>query len=77
MPSGSFKQVDVQCPFYKSDDGKQKIVCEGFGNALNLTQSYTYKAEYERQMEVFCCRSYRKCEVYRLLMDTKYDGKDG
>ncbi len=72
MASGSYRQVDVQCPFYKSDDGKQVIICEGFGDARNLKQFYRYKREYEKQMEVFCCCHYKNCEVYRLLME-KYE----
>ena len=73
MASGSFRQVDVQCPFFKSDDGRQCIVCEGFGDARSRIQTYRYKAEYEKQMEVFCSEHYRKCEVYRVIMETKYE----
>lgn len=76
MPDGSFRQVAVQCPFYKSDDGKQMIKCEGFGDARSFSQSYRLKADYEKQMEVFCCGYYHKCEVYQLLMETKYDKED-
>ena len=39
MASGSFRQVDVQCPFFMSDDGRQCIVCEGFGDARSLIQT--------------------------------------
>lgn len=73
VASGSFRQVDVQCPFYKSDDGRSGITCEGFGDARSLIQTYRYKADYVKQMEVFCCERYKKCEVYRVLMATKYD----
>lgn len=72
MPSGSYNQVYVQCPFYKEDDGKYSIICEGFGDALCLKQIYRTKAQYKLQMAVFCCEHYKNCEVYRLLMD-KYD----
>ena len=76
MSSGSYKQVDVQCPFFKTDDGKQNIVCEGFGDSRSLTQTYRYKAQYETQMRVFCSEHYRKCEVYRMLMESKYDKEE-
>lgn len=76
MPSGSYYQVYVQCPFYKEDDGKSSIVCEGFGDARYLKQMYFNKAQYTRQMMVFCCENYKRCEVYRVIMETKYDEEE-
>ena len=76
MPSGSYKQVYVQCPFYREDDGCFSIVCEGFGNARYLKQRYYNKADYENQMVVFCCDHYKNCEVYRVLMEEKYDEEE-
>lgn len=75
MPSGSYNQVYVQCPFYKEDDGKYSIVCEGFGDARYLKQVYRTKAQYNLQISVFCCEHYKKCEVYKLLME-KYDEEE-
>ena len=69
MPSGSFKQADVQCPFYKFDDGKRRITCEGIIDDSSLALIYHNKNDYETQITVFCCEHYRKCEVYRLLME--------
>ena len=76
MPSGSYKQVHVQCPFYKEDDGQFSITCEGFGNARSLKQRYRKKADYKNQMLAFCCDHYKNCEVYRMLMETKYDEEE-
>lgn len=76
MPSGSYKQVYVRCPFYKEDDGKLCIICEGFGCSRHLKQSFYNKADYERQIMTFCCQHYQKCEAYRLLMETKYDEEE-
>ena len=73
MPSGSYNQVYVQCPFYKEDDGKFSITCEGFGHARYLKQMYFNKAQYAKQMSAFCCENYKCCEVYRVIMETKYD----
>ena len=66
----------MQCPFYREDDGCFSIVCEGFGNARYLKQRYYNKADYENQMVVFCCDHYKNCEVYRVLMEEKYDEED-
>lgn len=69
MPSGSYKQAYVQCPFYKYDDGKQRITCEGLIEDSSLALIYHKKQDYETQINVFCCEHYTRCEVYRLLME--------
>lgn len=75
MSSGSFQaQADVQCPFFKFDDQKQKrIVCEGIVDESSLALIYCRSKDYKMQLEVFCCEHYKKCEVYRILMESKYD----
>ena len=76
MPSGSYKQIEVQCPFYKYDDGKQRITCEGLVDNSSLALIYRNRSDYETQINVFCCAHYKKCEVYRMLMSAKYDEED-
>lgn len=78
MSSGSFKaQADVQCPFFKFDDGRQKrIVCEGFVDESSLALIYCRRKDYETQLAVFCCENYKRCEVYRMLMEAKYDEEE-
>ena len=76
MPSGSYKQIEVQCPFYKYDDGKQRITCEGLVDNSSLALIYRNRSDYETQIDVFCCEHYKKCEVYRMLMSAKYDEED-
>lgn len=75
MPSGSYRQVDVQCPFFKYDDGARRITCEGIIDDSSLTLIYHRKCDYETQIKVFCCEYYRKCEVYRMLVD-KYNEEE-
>ena len=43
MPSGSYKQIEVQCPFYKYDDGKRRITCEGIIEDSSLALIYHNK----------------------------------
>ena len=76
MPSGSFKQIEVQCPFYKFDDGKYRITCEGLVDDSSLALIYHRKHDYQTQINVFCCNHYKKCEVYRMLVEAKYDEED-
>lgn len=72
MPSGSFRQAYVVCPFFKYDDGKRRITCEGLVDNSSLALIYQHKTDYERQISVFCCEHYKNCEVYQMLM-TKYE----
>ena len=72
MPSGSYMQVYVRCPFYKFDDGNRRITCEGIIEDSSLALIYHKKADYETQIRTFCCQHYARCEVYCLLMN-KYD----
>lgn len=72
MPSGSYKQIDVRCPFYMYDDGKSRITCEGLVDRSSLALVYHKKADFDTQLDVFCCEHYTKCEVFRMLI-TKYD----
>lgn len=72
MPSGSFRQIDVQCPFYKHDDGKRRITCEGLVDRSSLSLTYLSKKDYEIQIETFCCKHFDRCEVCRMLME-KYE----
>ena len=78
MSSGSFNaQSNVQCPFFKFDEMRQKrIVCEGFIDESSLALIYCRRKDYETQLNVFCCEHFKKCEVYRMLMESKYDEED-
>ena len=72
MASGSFQQVYVKCPFYRFDDGKGRITCEGILEGSSLALIYGNRQDFRIQMDVFCCQHYKKCEVYRMLME-KYE----
>lgn len=73
MSSGSYLQVYVRCPFYCSDDGRRRIICEGITEGSSFSQTYKRKADFEKQIRVFCCDHYTKCEVYRMLMNKYQD----
>lgn len=72
MSTGSYRQVLVQCPFYRKDvPARRQISCEGLVDKSSLSLNYQSKVDYEKQMEIFCCNRYINCEVYRMLM-SKY-----
>ena len=73
MPSGSYKQFYVQCPFYEHDNGKSNITCEGIFPDSTQTHKFRYKKDYEMQINTFCCKYYEKCEVHRMLTKYKYE----
>ena len=77
MPKGTYKgQADAQCPFYKSDDHQKRcIICEGLIDASTLALTYRRKVDYDKQLGSFCCEQYKKCEVYRMLME-KYEQEE-
>ena len=72
MPSGTFKQIEVGCPFYKYDDVRGRITCEGLVPDSSLALIFHRREDYCTQLEVFCCKHYKNCEVYRMLME-KYE----
>lgn len=78
MPSGSYKgKADALCPFYRFDDGqKRRITCEGLVDRSTLALTFRQRADYDTQLGVFCCEHYKRCEIYRMLMEAKYDEED-
>ena len=75
MPSGSYNQVYVLCPFYKWDDGKKRITCEGIVDGSSLAQIYHRRSDFEQQITTYCSCHFKKCELYRLLQE-KYEEED-
>ena len=70
MPS--FFQVNVQCPFYKSDNGRDCLACEGVGDATNVTQIFDTWDALKRFMSVYCWDRYKTCPLYSMIME-KYE----
>ena len=73
----SRNDVLVKCPFYKYDQnlskkGGYRIVCEGIVQGSSLIQKFTYKRDFQIQIDTFCCEHYDRCEVYRML-NQKYE----
>ncbi len=73
MSSGSYRQAHVNCPFYRSDDGRGKIICEGILDGSTLALRMKSKADFELQIREYCAKRYICCEIYRMLMDSKYE----
>lgn len=65
MPS--YKSVDVKCPFYRNDDGKRQVTCEGVCEGAECALIFRRRSELKRQLEVFCCGWYQRCEIYKAV----------
>lgn len=72
MEEKGTKQYNVECPFYRFDDGKGLIRCEGLVEKSSINLKYRKKQDFAIQLQTFCCQHFRKCEIYRVLMET-YD----
>lgn len=62
----------VCCPFYKREEGKFGIVCEGYIQdtvAKNIFRSEKRKREH---MKRYCCENYIECPFCR-VMEEKYE----
>lgn len=63
----------AKCPFYRRKE-KQKIVCEGpYDDCLSLIQTFGSNVNRDKQLEIFCGDRYKNCEIYRMIMESKYE----
>ena len=72
MSTESYAQAYVNCPFYHRDDNRCQLTCEGILDGSTLCQNFRRKEDLQTQLRVFCCEYYKKCEIYRMLMEAKY-----
>lgn len=63
----------VKCPFYKKDDGKREILCEGICDGCNLKLTFSRKNDFLIQLRTFCMRHFERCEVYHAAMEKYQD----
>lgn len=67
------ERAEVICPFYRYDDGIQRVVCEGLTEHSTLTQRFRGRKPMDRYMEHYCFRNCRECGIFRMLLSVKYD----
>ena len=70
MP-GSYKQVNVKCPYYRSDNGRDRIICEGLLPGTSLQSWYERREHYRAHMRAYCTGKYWDCPICAAL-DEKY-----
>lgn len=73
MQNGACRQVDVECPFYRWDDGKRRVACEGPVEKSILTLTFATAGDQRIQVDTFCCGRYQNCEISRMLTELYED----
>lgn len=76
MPSGSYRQVYVKCPFYLYDDGARRICCEGIAPETTVATMFRHRGQLQQHMRIFCENAFTCCELYRAVMAAKYEDED-
>ena len=67
-----YRQVYIKCPFYR-DYTPDVIRCEGIMDGTALSLSFGNRTDHDRHMDVFCQEKYQNCELYRMVMDARYE----
>ena len=67
-----YRQAYVKCPFYRSYT-KNSIRCEGFMDGVGIACSFRDHKDQMIHMDVFCQDRYENCEIYRMVLDTRYE----
>ncbi|MBE6945254.1 MAG: hypothetical protein E7459_04100 [Ruminococcaceae bacterium] len=68
----SWDAVNVQCPFYRQNDGLH-ILCEGIFPDSGITTTFTSRKKRAALMESYCMSCYTQCGLYRQI-ERKYEG---
>lgn len=71
MPT-SWVDKYAECPFYKYDDGKKSVTCEGYKKTCVVRTIFVTNGSMEVHLKAFCCKDYQKCPLYPLLVK-KYE----
>lgn len=75
MSTDGYRQADIICPFFKSENAKKhRITCEGPTDVTSIALMF-HNAEADRlkHIEIFCENHYQYCEIYRAVQQAKYD----
>lgn len=76
----SWRTGKIRCPYFRHEDKNRHVIkCEGLGDAVSMSWNFTGEDERQRirQMEVFCQGCFEKCEMYRMIEQSKYDTAGG
>lgn len=69
MSSGKGK---CRCPFFRNK-GSVSVCCEGFTDDNTVSVRFFERKKLEQHWECYCCARYDYCEIYRMVMEAKYE----
>ena len=75
MSEGSYRKAYVRCPFYRADDGRAVITCEGIVERSVLSWKFGTRKDYLCQMHTYCEKHFDRCEVYAMLAAAYEEGE--
>ena len=62
-----------QCPFWREiRQTSQRIGCEGLTDHCQIILAFDSPYKRDQHEEIFCCEHYRRCEIYRAVIEAKY-----
>lgn len=61
----------IVCPLYKSRR-TNSISCEGLFPRSTIIHQIDRPRDLRTQIDVFCTRHYKKCEIYRAVIAARY-----
>ena len=68
-----WKDTDVRCPFYISDDtGMRSISCEGFDDGVKTRTHFRTIEMKNNHMGRYCVSRYASCPVYKCTVENRY-----
>lgn len=69
---------DAKCPFYKRDDGRSKISCEGLveSEGCRIMLFFDRREDFLIQIQTFCCNRFEHCEIHQAIIEAKCAEED-
>ena len=68
----AYKEANAKCPFYNYI-GIRQIKCEGAVERTMNTTSFSSDVDKAEWFTTLCCKDFKSCPVYRMIMKEKYD----
>ena len=70
MPSGTYIQTLIKCPFYITDSNKPpNLMCEGIANGKGIVIRFQNKDKKDSYIHSYCIEGYEKCLLYKIVYD--------
>ena len=72
MPPTNEGSSAILCPFRRSHSN-QTLCCEGPTDDCTVTLNFNDAGKRILHQKIFCSARYQCCEIYRMVMEAKYE----